>query len=576
MSPRAFKRARPTRLTRGGVMQLQRTVGNQATGRLLLGSVSRRVAAHDGQARKPRTPAQELSQTSSDDPAPTLQLKQAAGESGGGRGLPDEVLAKMENAFDADFSSVKIHADTPAAREVGALAYTQGDEIHFAPGQFNPHTSKGQELLGHELAHVIQQRQGRVKATTQAAGAPVNDDAALEREADAVGKKAARGEDVSSPSGTPQTSGVIQRAVGFEFETGWKVWEETGKNTSKFKPLSKKDVVGQYNGFKIEADEAGDGDAELEFIVHPPLEAVDMEMERLSFVMNYITIYGQDLLKAGKHKEIFRLMEVTGRRQDEKFLIKKGDDELKAGAQVTAGVSMDRLSEIGTARQGATLPEEFGRTVNTINSIRSTIEEAKVDELLPGPMSPQLKGLLSVTTAYMWGGEQRGLEYPKQIADVFLLARTDFAQLFRMLPDAEREFYKKNPRKFVTLALRVSGHEDAGDKPVIEHGIRPKPAASSSAAASSAPVAPSVPVGPTRDKWLFFITQGYDLLSAEFDKDFESMGEFGAKTEAVGPQSKQAGIFELRGAQTIKIPLQAWGAFAGKVFRYLINLEKEK
>jgi len=51
---------------------------------------------------------------------------------------------------------------------LGAQAYTQGTDIHFAPGQYQPSSQGGQELLGHELAHVVQQADGRVKATTQA------------------------------------------------------------------------------------------------------------------------------------------------------------------------------------------------------------------------------------------------------------------------------------------------------------------------------------------------------------------------------------------------------------------------
>ncbi|MFN6947166.1 MAG: DUF4157 domain-containing protein, partial [Cytophagaceae bacterium] len=73
-------------------------------------------------------------------------------------------------------------------------AYAQGNDIHFAPGQYNPETQSGQELLGHELTHVVQQRQGRVQGTTQTKGLAVNDDTALEHEADVMGKKAASGE----------------------------------------------------------------------------------------------------------------------------------------------------------------------------------------------------------------------------------------------------------------------------------------------------------------------------------------------------------------------------------------------
>lgn len=106
-------------------------------------------------------------------------------------GIPSEVKGKMEDSFGTDFSSVRVHPESSKAPEVGALAYTQGTDIHFAPGQFKPDTASGQQLLGHELAHVIQQAQGRVQPTTEVNGMPVNDSNSLESEADALGQKAA-------------------------------------------------------------------------------------------------------------------------------------------------------------------------------------------------------------------------------------------------------------------------------------------------------------------------------------------------------------------------------------------------
>jgi hypothetical protein len=107
-------------------------------------------------------------------------------------GMPDRVKSKMENSFNSDFSDVKVHANSSKAPEVGALAYTQGQDVHFAPGQFSPDTSSGQKLLGHELAHVVQQREGRVQPTTEVAGMPVNDNPDLENEADRLGDKAGK------------------------------------------------------------------------------------------------------------------------------------------------------------------------------------------------------------------------------------------------------------------------------------------------------------------------------------------------------------------------------------------------
>ena len=62
----------------------------------------------------------------------------------GGLPLPLDVRAKMETAFAADFSDVRIHTGHDASA-IGAIAYTWGTNIHFAPGQYNPHTLGGTE-----------------------------------------------------------------------------------------------------------------------------------------------------------------------------------------------------------------------------------------------------------------------------------------------------------------------------------------------------------------------------------------------------------------------------------------------
>jgi len=105
--------------------------------------------------------------------------------SGGGSPLDDSVRGKMESSFGADFSSVRVHHGDTASK-LGAAAFTQGDNVHFAPGQYN--TSN----LGHELAHVVQQRQGRVSATGSVGGQPLNDNPGLEREADQAAARAMR------------------------------------------------------------------------------------------------------------------------------------------------------------------------------------------------------------------------------------------------------------------------------------------------------------------------------------------------------------------------------------------------
>lgn len=71
--------------------------------------------------------------------------------------------AGMESSFGQDFSQVRVHTGAQAAaaaQSVSALAYTFGNDIVFDAGQFAPETAAGRRLLAHELAHVVQQRNG--------------------------------------------------------------------------------------------------------------------------------------------------------------------------------------------------------------------------------------------------------------------------------------------------------------------------------------------------------------------------------------------------------------------------------
>lgn len=117
--------------------------------------------------------------------------------------MPFLVQRKMESSFGEDFSDVNIQKDSSQSTELNAHAFAIGNDIHFAPGMYNPESQKGQELLGHELTHVVQQREGRVQPTVQKKGENINDDEGLEKEADEMGAKAAKGESVTEDSNTP-------------------------------------------------------------------------------------------------------------------------------------------------------------------------------------------------------------------------------------------------------------------------------------------------------------------------------------------------------------------------------------
>lgn len=114
-----------------------------------------------------------------------------------GQPLPVDLCQRMAAAFGgADFSDVRIFEDSPAAAAIGARAYTQGSEIHLAPGEPGLGSRSGGELIAHELTHVLQQRAGRSQPN---AATPVDMSPNLEAEADALGGQAASGAEVEVP-----------------------------------------------------------------------------------------------------------------------------------------------------------------------------------------------------------------------------------------------------------------------------------------------------------------------------------------------------------------------------------------
>lgn len=91
-------------------------------------------------------------------------------------GIPDSLLQRAEEKAGMSFADVRVHYNSQKPAKVGALAFTQGKHIYIGPGNEN--------TLKHELGHIPQQEMGRVPATGRVNGYAVNDNPALEREAD--------------------------------------------------------------------------------------------------------------------------------------------------------------------------------------------------------------------------------------------------------------------------------------------------------------------------------------------------------------------------------------------------------
>lgn len=112
-----------------------------------------------------------------------LQGKFAVQKQENKTGLSDSLKSGVESLSGYSMDSVRVHYNSDKPAQLSALAYAQGTDIHVGPGQ--------EQHVPHEAWHVVQQMQGRVQPTIQEKGVGINDDVALETEADVMGAKAA-------------------------------------------------------------------------------------------------------------------------------------------------------------------------------------------------------------------------------------------------------------------------------------------------------------------------------------------------------------------------------------------------
>ncbi len=190
----------------GALGALQRSIGNAAVARMVAyernpqgadpGAVQR---SEGGEAGSPEA------------------VREAArsAERDGSR-LPGGVRRTMENAFGIPLDHVRVSVDEQAAASIDATAYTVGDNIVVRSAS----VLRDVETMAHEIHHTTQHD----------APAGLSDpDSAWEREASDVGARVARGESVQRLATDGEESDdtarrtAIQRRVGFEFESQWRV-----------------------------------------------------------------------------------------------------------------------------------------------------------------------------------------------------------------------------------------------------------------------------------------------------------------------------------------------------------------
>lgn len=203
-------------------------------------------------------------------------------------GMPEDLKSGLETLSGEDLSGVRVHRNSSKPEAIQAYAFAQGQDIHLAPGQ--------EKHLPHEGWHVVQQMQGRVQPTIQKKDTRINDDAALEKEADIMGAKAVQKKAVQNPKTTNNTrfaeqDGVIQRAMKFEWQiSGNKLYRDNGNKDVKVLPrkFGPEDyLVKGSSGVRFESEEGGDSEFETSWEKKwPKLEKQVSEAQTMAKQMN--------------------------------------------------------------------------------------------------------------------------------------------------------------------------------------------------------------------------------------------------------------------------------------------------
>lgn len=296
-----------------------------------------------------------------------IQTTSAPGENR--TGMPDPLKAGLERLSGLDISGVRVHYNSAKPAQLNALAYTQGQEIEVGPGQ--------ERHLPHEGWHVVQQMQRRVKPTMQAKGVVINDDLALEREADLMGEKAATKQSsdtfpasqgksetneagLSSKSVGPTGKMPIMRKLGFEYELGGITPKKNANLTYLFAPtwkqMTKGEVIDDKDNYQITADVAEGGSNNLEFITRPFDERDPGEVATLGTVANSIKDDIREMTGKPLRTDVplNRFNRISG---SSSIYIYLAESHPIGQIQMTGGVDVMKLSGLMSGQELGAIPE---------------------------------------------------------------------------------------------------------------------------------------------------------------------------------------------------------------------------
>ena len=317
---------------------------------------------------------------------------------GSGQSLDANLQQSMGQAMGADFSGVKVHTDSQSDqlnKSIQAKAFTTGQDLFFRQGAYEPSSRGGQELIAHELTHVVQQNNNTVNRQ------------------------------------------LIQRAIGFEFEFGqWRSY----KNDEDKSRLAKGEEIISGKGYKVEGEDADDKVSAVE-VVTKPYTTKQEALESVTEAQGKM----QSMFNDGEN--IGHLANAYGGKANVSV-----EPHGKAGKfQASSAVALDKLVNLYSIQAGGK-----GKGLGAAVTKRLQNEDLKTKYLDGNDASPELIGLVTLVLDYIEQGSGKGnLSYPKSAFK--LMARTSFDKMLSLVP--EHSFFSKgsNIDKWAGLVLEIAG-----------------------------------------------------------------------------------------------------------------------
>jgi hypothetical protein len=364
---------------------------------------------------------------------------------------------------------------------------------------------------------------------------------------------------------------------------------------AKRKPIKKGDALLKGPGFEMQADELTGGGSDIEFVTDPFGEFdVAKATQAANAIVAICTAIQNNALNSNQWITRTDTLGAHGS-------VKKSDsfvemtNNITAKPQTTIGLRLDMLFElmkdigIAQANEGAgdTARRQMGREKLMSQPVPGSLQQpgpalrrvgdatTEVDTAVANYQannaglaawvpSNHLKGLMALLWTYIRAANVNLPNYAKAIAPI--MARTDFAKIFKMLPANEQVMFKQHGgQDFVDLMQECPYIQGLNMAQPLFLGVYAGDATKNNQMLAAL----------TRDSWLKGITQGVDQLTQKsfpstqksVRAEMESLGSLGKKTDKVGIANVDAPIFELRGLAG-GVPFNQWPALVQLVMQY--------